>query len=43
MLFPKKWFNILYHIEENTWNNNTVTQLNIKDIKIAEKKDSYNI
>jgi single-stranded-DNA-specific exonuclease len=39
----KKWFNILYHIEENTWNNNTVTQLNIKDIKIAEKKDSYNI
>jgi len=27
-------FDILYHVEENTWNNVTNIQLNIKDIKI---------
>ncbi len=27
-------FDILYHVEENTWNNNTSIQLNIKDIKV---------
>ena len=28
-------FDICYHIEENTWNNKTTIQLNIKDIKPA--------
>ena len=28
-------FDILYHVEENTWNNNTTIQLNIKDIKFS--------
>jgi single-stranded-DNA-specific exonuclease len=27
-------FDILYHVEENTWNNVTNIQLNIKDIRI---------
>ncbi len=27
-------FDVLYHIEENTWNNITSIQLNIKDIKV---------
>ena len=30
----QKDFDILYHIEENTWNNTTYIQLNIKDIRI---------
>ncbi|MDX9892586.1 MAG: single-stranded-DNA-specific exonuclease RecJ [Bacteroidales bacterium] len=29
-------FDIVYHVEENTWNNNTTIQLNVKDIKINE-------
>lgn len=29
-------FNIIYHVEKNTWNNVTNTQLNVKDIKINE-------
>lgn len=29
-------FNILYHVEENIWNNIANLQLNIKDIKICE-------
>jgi len=28
-------FDILYHVEENTWNNVTYIQLNIKDIRIT--------
>lgn len=28
-----KPFNILYHVEENRWNNVTSTQLNIKDVE----------
>lgn len=27
-------FSIVYNVEENTWNGNTTTQLNIKDIRI---------
>ena len=34
-----KRFNICYHVEENEWNGITSLQLNIKDIKIPEKKD----
>ena len=30
----QKDFDILYHVEENTWNNVTNIQLNIKDIRI---------
>lgn len=29
-------FDIVYHVEENTWNNVTNIQLNVKDIKINE-------
>jgi hypothetical protein len=29
-------FDILYHVEENIWNNIANLQLNIKDIKICE-------
>jgi single-stranded-DNA-specific exonuclease len=29
-------FDILYHVEENTWNNITNIQLNIKDIRLNE-------
>ena len=29
-------FDILYHIEENIWNNNVTLQLNIKDIRFSE-------
>lgn len=29
-------FDIIYHVEENTWNNVTNIQLNVKDIKINE-------
>jgi len=32
----QKDFDILYHVEENTWNNVTNIQLNIKDIKIHD-------
>ena len=30
-----KPFNVLYHVEENRWNNTVTTQLNIKDIEPA--------
>ena len=30
----QKDFDILYHVEENTWNNMTNIQLNVKDIRI---------
>jgi single-stranded-DNA-specific exonuclease len=29
----QKDFDILYHVEENTWNNVTTIQLNVKDIR----------
>ena len=29
-------FDIVYHVEENTWNNKTTIQLNIKDIRANE-------
>ena len=29
-------FDIVYHIEENEWNGNVTTQLNVKDIKMQE-------
>ena len=29
-------FDIVYHVEENTWNNVTNIQLNVKDIKIND-------
>ena len=28
-------FDMLYHVEENTWNNITSIQLNVKDIKTS--------
>ena len=31
-----KPFNVLYHVEENRWNNTVTTQLNIKDIEPAD-------
>ncbi|RPD96732.1 single-stranded-DNA-specific exonuclease RecJ [Aureibaculum marinum] len=31
-----KPFDIVYTIDENTWNNNTTLQLNIKDLKVTE-------
>lgn len=37
----KNTFDILYHVEENTWNNNTTIQLNIKDIKITSKEELF--
>lgn len=33
-------FDIVYHVEENTWNNVTTTQLNVKDIKIRNEYSS---
>ena len=29
-------FDIIYHVEENTWNNITSIQLNVKDIKFND-------
>ena len=29
-------FDMLYHVEENTWNNVTTIQLNVKDIKSSD-------
>ena len=29
-------FDIVFHVEENTWNNVTNIQLNVKDIKIND-------
>ena len=29
-------FDMLYHVEENTWNNVTSIQLNVKDIKCSD-------
>lgn len=38
--FPKiekgETFDIVYHIEENEWNGNVTTQLNVKDIKMQD-------
>ena len=45
-----KPFNVLYHVEENRWNNTVTTQLNIKDIepadnslrsRVADAQDDY--
>jgi single-stranded-DNA-specific exonuclease len=45
-----KPFNVLYHVEENRWNNTVTTQLNIKDIepadnsqrgRVADMQDDY--
>ncbi|MBO4232492.1 MAG: single-stranded-DNA-specific exonuclease RecJ [Bacteroidales bacterium] len=35
----KKDFDILYHVEENTWNNSTTIQLNVKDIRISKEQN----
>ncbi|MBP5650900.1 MAG: single-stranded-DNA-specific exonuclease RecJ [Bacteroidales bacterium] len=36
LITNKKKFDIVYHVEENTWNNKTTIQLNIKDIRTSE-------
>lgn len=36
MINDKKKFDIVYHVEENKWNNKTSIQLNIKDIRPSE-------
>ncbi|MCQ2286410.1 MAG: single-stranded-DNA-specific exonuclease RecJ [Bacteroidales bacterium] len=38
----KKDFDILYHVEENTWNNNTTIQLNVKDIRLSPDDNDGN-
>jgi hypothetical protein len=35
VISDSKPFNVLYHVEENRWNNVVSTQLNIKDIEPA--------
>ena len=35
IISDSKPFNVLYHVEENRWNNTVNTQLNIKDIEPA--------
>jgi hypothetical protein len=35
VISDSKPFNVLYHVEENRWNNVVNTQLNIKDIEPA--------
>ena len=35
LISDSKPFNVLYHVEENRWNNTVTTQLNIKDIEPA--------
>jgi hypothetical protein len=37
-----KPFNVLYHVEENRWNNTVSTQLNIKDIEPATLETAHN-
>ena len=37
LITNKKKFDIVYHVEENTWNNKTTIQLNIKDIRASEQ------
>ncbi len=34
-----KVFDMLYHVEENVWNNNVNIQLNVKDIRAAKSND----
>ncbi|MDL2312173.1 single-stranded-DNA-specific exonuclease RecJ [Bacteroidales bacterium OttesenSCG-928-B11] len=34
-------FDILYHVEENSWNNVVSLQLNIKDIRFSDKSSLY--
>lgn len=36
LITNKKKFDIVYHVEENNWNNKTTIQLNIKDIRAHE-------
>ena len=36
LITNNKKFDIVYHVEENTWNNKTTIQLNIKDIRANE-------
>ena len=36
LITNKTKFDIVYHVEENTWNNKTTIQLNIKDIRTSE-------
>ena len=36
LITNNKKFDIVYHVEENTWNNKTTIQLNIKDIRASE-------
>jgi single-stranded-DNA-specific exonuclease len=38
MVEQKETFDIVYHIEENTFNNRTTLQLNIKDLRFANEK-----
>ena len=38
IISDSKPFNVLYHVEENRWNNTVTTQLNIKDIEPANRE-----
>ena len=38
MLQNNNEFDLLYHVEENVWNNITSLQLNVKDIRASHPK-----
>lgn len=39
LVSDNKAFDMLYHVEENVWNNNVSIQLNVKDIRAAGSND----
>ena len=40
IISDSKPFNVLYHVEENRWNNVVSTQLNIKEIEPANLNEN---